>query len=127
MRFLLRLLINAVALYVAQALVSGIGIGGDWVSLLLVALVFGVLNAIVRPILKLLTCPLQALTLGLFTLVINAVMLLLTSWASAKLGLGFFVEGFWPAAVLGAIVVSIVSIVLSIFVRDDKEKQRGRR
>jgi putative membrane protein len=125
MRFLVRLLVNAVALYVAQALVPGIGIGGDWVSLLLVALVFGVLNAIVRPILKLLTCPLQALTLGLFTLVINAVMLLLTSWASAKLGLGFFVEDFW-AALLGAVVVSIVSIVLSIFVRDDKEKKRRR-
>ena len=123
MRLLIRLLVSAVALWVAQAIVPGIGFGGDWVSLLLVALVFGVLNAIVRPILKVLSCAFQILTLGLFTLVINAVMLLLTSWAAERLSLGFHVESFW-AALLGALVISIVSIILSVFVRDEKERRR---
>ena len=79
MRFLIRVLINAAALWVASAFVPGIQHEGGWITLLLVAVVFGVLNAIVRPILKLLTCPLLILTLGLFTLVLNAGMLLLTS------------------------------------------------
>lgn len=118
MRFLFRLLINAAALWVAARVISGISYEGSWSTLLLVALVFGVLNAIVRPILGLLTCPLQILTLGLFTLVLNAVMLLLTSSVSNALGLSFYVEGFWPA-LLGALVISVVSILLSTFVRDD--------
>jgi putative membrane protein len=119
MRFLIRLLINAAALYVAANVVSGITYDGrGFVGILLVALVFGVLNAFLRPILTLLTCPLQMLTLGLFTIVINAIMLLLTSAASDFLGLGFYVAGLWPA-ILGALVVSIVSILLSLFVRED--------
>jgi putative membrane protein len=84
-----------------------------------VALVFGVLNAILRPILKLLTCPLIILTLGLFTFVINAVMLWLTSAVSESFGLGFHVAGFVPAF-LGALVVTVVSVLLSVFVRDDE-------
>lgn len=83
----------------------------------MVALVFGLLNAIVRPILKLLTCPLILLTLGLFTFVINAVMLWLTSAVSESLGLGFHVDGFVPAF-LGALVVTVVSVFLSVIVRD---------
>ena len=121
MRFLIRLLINAAALWVAASIVNGIYYDGGLGSLLLVALVFGVLNAIVRPILALLTCPLQILTLGLFTLILNAIMLMLTSTASSVLGLGFHVSGLW-AAFLGALVVSIVSILLSIFVRDGNER-----
>ncbi|OIO87964.1 MAG: hypothetical protein AUK03_17175 [Anaerolineae bacterium CG2_30_64_16] len=122
MRFLIRLLINAAALWVAQAIVPNIVFDGGWGALLLVALVFGVLNAIVRPVLKLLTCPLLLLTLGLFTLVINGVMLWLTSVASDVLNLGFHVNGFW-AAFFGALVVSVVSIVLSVFVRDEEERR----
>jgi putative membrane protein len=118
MRFLFRLLINAVALWVAAALIPQISYEGDWISLLLVALVFGVLNATVRPVLKLLTCPLQVLTLGLFTLVINALMLWLTSAVAGLLGLHFLVSTFW-GALLGALVVSVVSVVLSLFVRDE--------
>lgn len=91
----------------------------SWGLLLAVALVFGVLNAFVRPILKLLTLPLLILTLGLFTLVINALMLLLTSWVSGVLDLGFHVTGFWPAF-WGALVVSIVSLILSIFVQEQE-------
>jgi len=117
MRFLLRLLVNAVALWVATRIVPGVSHTGSGLALLAVALVFGLLNALVRPILALVTCPLLILTLGLFTFVINAVILLLTSALSASLGIGFHVDGFWPAF-LGALVVSVVSILLSVFVRD---------
>ena len=114
MHFLLRLLINAAALWVAIQIVPGMGFSGHWSSLLFVALVFGVLNASVRPLLKLLTFPLLILTLGLFTFVINALMLWLTAWVSGMLNLGFQVTGFW-AAFLGGLVVSIVSMLLSLF------------
>jgi putative membrane protein len=113
-RLLLRLLINAAALWVATQIVSGISFTGDSRLLLVVALVFGVLNALVRPILIVLTFPFLLLTLGLFTLVLNAFMLWLTSALSETLGLGFRVHGFW-AAFLGALVVSIVSLALSVF------------
>ena len=114
MRLILRLLINAAALWVATQLISGISFDGDWRLLLAVALVFGVLNALVRPLLILLTFPFLLVTLGLFTLVLNAFMLWLTSALSQALGLGFHVGDFW-AAFLGALVVSIVSFALSLF------------
>jgi putative membrane protein len=128
MRFLFRLLINAVALYVAVKVVGfylpeGIAFNGTWLNLLLVALVFGILNAIVRPILAVLTCPLQILTLGLFTLVLNAIMLWLTGFVSSNIfDLGFQVHGFL-APVLGGLVMSIVSVVLSVFMRDERERR----
>jgi len=118
MRFLIRLIITAVALWAAVALVNGITFTGSWIALLIVALIFGLVNAVVRPLLKLLTCPLVFLTLGLFIFVINAWMLWLTSALSVSLGLGFHVAGF-ASAFWGALVVSIVSILLSIFVPDD--------
>ncbi|MCX6031236.1 MAG: phage holin family protein [Chloroflexi bacterium] len=121
MRFLIRLLINAAALWAATRLIPGIAYEGGWPGLVLVALVFGVLNAVIRPILGLLTCPLQILTLGLFTLVLNAVMLLLTSSISGALGLQFSVAGFAPAF-WGALVVSIVSFLLTLFVKDEKRR-----
>ena len=96
MRFLIRLLINAAALWVAIRLVPGILYEGGALDLLLVALVFGLLNAVIRPILSVLTCPLQLLTLGLFTLVLNGVMLWLTSVVARSVGLDFVVEGIWP-------------------------------
>lgn len=117
MRLLLRILINAAALWAATRIVPGVEHTGLWTSLLLVALVFGVLNAIVRPILKLLTCPLILLTLGLFTFVINAIMLWLTSAVSETLGLGFHVSGF-VAAFLGALVVTVVNVILSVVLPD---------
>jgi putative membrane protein len=123
---LVRLLVNAAALWVAVRLVPGISFAGDEVRLLLVALVFGVVNAVVRPVLMLLTLPVLILTLGLFTFVLNALMLWLTSALSGALGLGFHVAGFWPAF-FGALVVTIVSAVLSLFVRDvARAGQRGR-
>jgi putative membrane protein len=117
MRFLIRLLINAAALWIATRIVPGITASSEISTFLLVALVFGLLNALVGPLLRLLTCPLMILTLGLFTFVINAVILLLTSAVAGRFGLGFHVAGFW-AAFWGALVVSIVSVLLSIFVRE---------
>jgi putative membrane protein len=116
-RLLLRILINAAALWAATEIVSGVRHDGPWTSLLLVALVFGVLNVLVRPILKLLTCPLILLTLGLFTFVINALMLWLTGAVSETLGLGFHVDGFVPAF-LGALVVTVVNLILSVIMPD---------
>src|ERR1041384_3370391 len=103
MRFLIRLVITAASLWVAVKLVPGLTYSGPLLNLLLVALVFGVLNAFVRPLLYALTCPLIVLTLGLFTLVLNGVLLFLTGLASDWLGLGFRVDSFW-AAFLGALV-----------------------
>ena len=117
MRFLIRLLINAAALWIATLLVPGITASRDPVTFLAVALVFGLLNALVGPLLRMLTCPLMILTLGLFTFVINAVILLLTSALAGRFGVGFHVAGFW-SAFWGALVVSIVSVLLSIFVRE---------
>ncbi len=110
-----RLLINAAALWAATRLVPGISFDGDWRLLFGVALVFGVINVSVRPILELLTLPLLIVTLGLFTFVLNALMLWLTSAISNALGLGFRVEGF-GAAFVGAFVVTVVSFLLSLFV-----------
>jgi putative membrane protein len=117
MQFLLRLLINAAALWVAIRIVPGVFHDGSGASLFVVALVFGVLNASVRPLLKLFTFPLLILTLGLFTFVINAFMLMLASWVSGLLHTGFHVAGF-GSAFLGALVVSLVSFLLSLFVKD---------
>ncbi len=117
-KFLLRWLVNAVALYIAARIVPGIDLGDNVGVVLGVALVFGLVNALIRPLLKLLTCPLIILTLGLFTLVINAVMLLLTSALSRAVGLTFVVYGFWPAF-WGALIVSLVSLAMTFLLRED--------
>ena len=114
-----RLLINAAALWLATRLVRGISFDGDWRLLFVVALVFGMLNVLVRPVLKLLTLPILILTLGLFIFVLNAVMLWLTGAISDAFNLGFHVEGF-KAAFVGALVVTVVSFVLSLFVRREE-------
>ena len=116
-----RLLINAAALWAATRLVPGITFDGDWRLLFVVALLFGVLNVLVRPVLKLLTFPFLIISLGLFIFVVNAVMLWLTSAISDELGLGFRVEGF-RAAFVGALVVTMVSFVLSLFVGADERR-----
>jgi putative membrane protein len=120
MFILLRLAINAVGLLAAAWIVPGIHLavaGGhprahDWIALGIVALIFGVVNVLIRPVLLLVTLPLNFVTLGLFTYVINAFMLLLTSWIAQGMGLGFRVDGF-VAALLGALIVSLVSFVLN--------------
>lgn len=125
MKFLLRIVVTAVALWAATRLVSGITFEGNWVGLAGVALVFGILNSFVRPVLSFLAFPLLILTLGLFTFVLNAVMLLLTSALASTLGIGFHVAGF-RAAFWGAIVVGIVSFLLSMLLPDkEREVVRG--
>lgn len=126
MHILLRLLTNAAALWAATRVVPGIAFTGDWRLLFVVALVFGVLNVAVRPVLWLMTLPLLLVTLGLFTFVLNALMLWLTGAVSDTLGLGFRVDGF-GAAFLGALVVSIVSFMLSLFVSSTRHDDRERR
>jgi len=112
---LIRLIINAAALFVAVQLIPGMHFTGGLGRLLLVALVFGLVNAIVRPVLTLLSCPLIVVTLGLFLLVINALMLGLTSWLSTRLELGFQVDGFVPA-LLGGLVIGVISTILTLSV-----------
>ena len=123
MRFLIRLLVNAAALWVATRLVPGVTFDGGTLPFLGVALVFGVVNAIIRPVLQVLTFPLILVTLGLFLLVVNGLMLWITSSLSASLGLGFHVTGFW-AAFWGAIVVSLTSLLLSTLIRDSSPNYR---
>ena len=110
---LLHWLLNAAALWGAAWLLPGLDFQGTLLQLLLVAAVFGIVNSLLRPILTVLTCPLIVVTLGLFTLVINACMLLLTGWLSARWDLGFSVTGFW-AAFFGGLVVGLVSVLLSL-------------
>jgi putative membrane protein len=114
-----RLIINAVALWVATRIVPGISFTGEWWLLFAVALVFGALNVAVKPILVVLTFPFLLLTLGFFLLVLNGVMLWLTSKVSDALGLGFHVTDF-TAAFVGGLTVSIVSFILSMFVASEQ-------
>jgi putative membrane protein len=126
-KFLLRWVINAVALYAAIYLVPGIqlqSVGPNrWVAIILLALVFGLLNALLRPLIVLLTCPLIIITLGLGTLLINTLLFYLTGWIGTQFGWGFNIQGFWPAF-LGALVVSIVSIILSMILKDELKNHR---
>lgn len=126
-RFLIRWAINAIALYVAVALVPGISPQNpNWISYIWLALIFGVVNALLNPLLKLLTCPLILLTLGLFTLLINTFLFYLAGYVGQSFGVGFTVDGFWPA-LLGSIVVSLVSIMLALLVGDpDRKREHSR-
>jgi len=110
--FLIRLIVNAAALWVATQLVPGVSYAGTALPFFGVATIFGVVNAFIRPVMKILTFPFILLTLGLFSLVVNGLMLWLTSSLSGSLGFGFHVAGFW-AAFWGALVVSLVSMLLS--------------
>jgi putative membrane protein len=125
MQFIIRLIVTAIALWVAVELIPGIGYQGAWWGLLLVALVFGVINALVRPVLVILSFPLIVLTLGLFIFILNAFLLWITGQVSGALGLDFTVTGFW-AAVVGGVIVGVVSTVLNLLV-GSKPKRRKRR
>ncbi|HEX4818022.1 MAG TPA: phage holin family protein [Nonomuraea sp.] len=125
MRFIIRTIAAAAALWVAVQLVDGITVNAPtnsasyWGVLLLVALIFGLINAIVKPIVKALGCAIIVLTLGLFLLVINAGMLLLTSWIAGQLDIPFHVDSFYPAAFWGAIIISVVSWLLGLLIPDN--------
>lgn len=120
--FLVRVLVSGAAIWAAAAVVPGVEleeatITDTILTVLLVGLIFGVVNALVKPIVKLVTLPLYILSLGLFSLVVNALLLWLTSWLATRLDLAFQVEGFL-AAVIGALVVSIVTLILDAVLRD---------
>ena len=109
---LLRLTINALSLAAAISLIDGITFTGEWWKILIVAALFGIVNAMIKPIVQLFTFPIIIVSLGLFTLVINATMLAVTAALSEPLHLGFRIEGFW-SAFWGALVISIVSMLLT--------------
>lgn len=124
MKFLLKVVINAVAIWLATVIlgdglevVGGEDTGQRVLVFLGVALVFGIVNAIVKPVVKLLSLPLYILTLGLFTLVVNAAMLLLVGWLSEQTDYGLRIDGFWTA-VVGGLIVSVASFILSLAIRD---------
>ncbi|NLE71503.1 MAG: phage holin family protein [Actinomycetales bacterium] len=124
MKFLLRVVINAVAIWLATLLlgeslevVGGESTGERVLVFLVVALVFGIVNAVVKPIVKVLALPLYILTLGLFTLIVNAAMLWLVGWLSEQTEYGLRIENFWTA-IVGGLIISVVSFVLSLAVRD---------
>ena len=123
MRIVISWFINAVALAVAVWLLDGIDVTGEsaWLTLALVALIFGLVNALIRPLVKLLTCLINVLTLGLFTLVINAAMLMLSGWIAQQFALGFEVRNFWWA-LLGALIISMVSFVLNLIFKKDDDR-----
>lgn len=117
--FLTRLVITGIAIWVAALIIPGVGLGeqdlgSQIVTVLLVALIFGAVNAVLGPIVRTLTFPLYLLTLGLFSLLVNALLLGFTAWLAGKLNLAFTVDGFW-AAVGGALVVSLVTMALGAF------------
>ena len=123
-KFIFRWMINIVAIYVAILIVPGINLQSGLVSVLWLALIFGLINAFVRPLLKLLTCPLILLTLGLFTLLINTFLFWLTSQIGQAFGINLVIDGFWPAF-LGGLVVSVVSVVMSLILRDELKGRKN--
>lgn len=121
-RLVLRVLVNALGLYLAVLLVPGISAAGSWVTFLVVALILGLVNALVRPILAFLTGPIILLTLGLFLLVINALMLWLAGAIAQALGLAFRVEGFVPAF-LGALVITGINWLMTLLIGDHRRRR----
>jgi putative membrane protein len=126
MGFLIKIAVNAVALWVAAWLLPGISFGegkfgSKFATVVLVAIVFGLVNALIKPIARLLSLPFIILTLGLFTFVVNAFMLQLTEWISEPLGLSFNIDHFFWDAIWGAIIITIVSVVLSWIIPDGND------
>lgn len=128
MSFLIRVIVNALALAAAVWVVPGLkivaageGTMSTVIAYLVVAVIFGLVNALVRPIVKLFSLPITCLTLGLFTIVINALMLLLTSWLTTFTPIELVIEKFWWDAIAGTIIISIISAVLGLFVKSDND------
>ncbi|GAA1367575.1 phage holin family protein [Brevibacterium luteolum] len=138
MTFLLRVIVNAVAIWAAAALLPGMAItsadtvltglgptASAVVSYLVIGLIFGLVNAIIRPLIELIALPITCLTLGLFTIVINAAMVSLTSWVSQFTPIRLEIDSFLWTAVLASIIIAIVSLVLNFFVRPrERETER---
>ncbi len=124
-RFILRWAVNAIALYLAVLIVPGIDLRSGLVSIIWLALIFGLVNALFRPLLKFLTCPLIMLTLGLFTLVINTFLFWLTSVIGQSFGFGLIIsDPVWWNAFLGGLVVSVVSVLMTVILKDELKGRR---
>jgi putative membrane protein len=126
MGIIIRLVITAVSLWISTLIIDGIELNADSVpqkigTLLVVAAIFGIVNAVLRPIIKVVGCGLYVLTLGLIALVVNGLLFLLTSFIAGKLDLPFHVDSFWPSAVLGALLVGVVSWLLNMLVPDGSD------
>jgi putative membrane protein len=123
MGIIIRLVITAVSLWIATLVIDGIQLTTDSLparigTLLAVAVIFGIVNAVLRPIIKVIGCGLYVLTLGLIAIVVNGLLFLLTSWIAGQFDLPFHVDDFWPSALLGALLVGVVSWVLNMLVPD---------
>ena len=123
MGIIIRLVITAVSLWIATLLISGIELTTDsWPgkigTLLAVAVIFGIVNAVLRPIIKAIGCGFYILTLGLIAIVVNGLLFMLTSWIADQFDLAFHVDNFWPSAVLGALLVGVISWLLNALVPD---------
>jgi len=126
MGIIIRLVITAVSLWIATLVINGISlttssVPGKVGTLLAVAVIFGIVNAVLRPIIKTIGCGLYVLTLGLVALIVNGLLFLLTSWIAGKFDLPFHVDHFWPSAILGALLVGIVSWLLNMLVPDGSD------
>ena len=119
-KYFIKWIINTIAIMIAIKFVPGIVYAGEWWGILVVGLLFGLINTFIRPFIKLFALPLLIFSLGLFTFIINAMMLSLTSWLSDKFQLGFHVESF-KAAFLGALLISIASMVLSCLIPSEEK------
>jgi putative membrane protein len=117
-RLILRWVINAVAIFLAVRFVPGISLQSGWMSVIWLALILGLVNTFLRPLLKLLTCPLIIVTLGLFTLLINTFLFWLTGQIGRFIGINLVINGFWPAF-LGGLVVSVVSVIMTLILKDE--------
>ena len=130
MGILLRLGVSAFTVWLATLVIPGITVEGTTgrkvLTVLVVAAIFGIVNAVLRPIIKTIGCWAYLLTLGLISLVVNGLLLMLTSWIAGKLDLAFHVDEFWPAAVLGALFIGIVSWVINLVIPDSGDKNRNR-
>lgn len=126
MGYVIRLVINALALWITTLLISGVQIttestGKKIGTIVLVAAIFGLINSIIRPIVKTIGCAFYVLTLGLIAIIVNGALLLLTSAIAGGIGLPFHVENFWPSAILGALIMGVISWLLSMVVKDGKQ------
>jgi putative membrane protein len=131
MGILIRLAVSAFTVWLATLVIPGITVEGTTgrqvLTVLVVAAIFGIVNAVLRPIIKTIGCWAYLLTLGLISLVVNGLLLMLTSWIADQLDLAFHVDDFWPSAVLGALFIGIVSWVINLVVPDGKDKDNNRR
>ena len=124
MKLILRLALNAGAVFLAVYLIPGLVPQNDiWWAYVIFGLVLGLLNGLLKPLLKLLTCPLILLTLGLFNLVINTIMLYVANWIGSMFDSGLYIESFW-SALLGAVIISVVNVLFDGLIKDSKKKKK---